>query len=69
MRLYEIIEYVTQSIRGTHRDPVIFEVKTSFIFPPEGGGFRMPAWRLTLETGSLPNRHHHILWVLPEVIA
>lgn len=53
----------------THRDPVIFEIKASFIFPPEGGGLGMPARRLTLETGSLPDCHNHILWVLSEVIA
>ena len=53
----------------THRYPVIFEVKMSFIFSPEGGGLRMSTWRLTLETSSFPDCHHNILWVLSEVIA
>lgn len=53
----------------THRYPVIFEVEMSFIFSPEGGGFRMSSWGLTLETSSFPDCHHHILWVLSEVIA
>lgn len=53
----------------THRNPVIFEIKTSHVFPPKGGWFGMSTWRLTLETGSLPDCHHHVLWVLPEIIA
>lgn len=55
--------------RVAHRDSVVLEVETGFIFPPEGAGLRVPAWRLTLQIGSLPERHNHILWVLSEVVA
>ncbi|TNN86756.1 hypothetical protein EYF80_002939 [Liparis tanakae] len=39
----------------------ILSKQIAAILSPEGGGFRMPAWSLTLQTGRLPDRHHHIL--------
>lgn len=52
----------------THRDPVIFEIQSSFVFPPERGRFGMPSWRLTIQTHGFPDRYHNVLWVLSEVI-